>query len=85
MGTNIGNTTKIRGGGTYNNAGNQGYGNGDNTLLGGGGNGGYDGTTPIPATNGLANTGGGGGGGSKEMVPEMGTNIGNTTKNLRLL
>ena len=66
FGSSVGQSGWFAGGGggnTYQDVGNGGYGNGGNGLFGGGGNGGLDGSTPIPATNGLANTGGGGGGG----------------------
>jgi hypothetical protein len=65
FGTSVGHNGWFGGGGggfTYINAGNPGYGNGGNGLLGGGGNGGYDGTPDISALDGLPNTGGGGGG-----------------------
>ena len=65
FGSSVGHSGWFGGGGggnTYYNAGNPGYGNGGNGLLGGGGNGGFDGVSTLVAQDGLPNTGGGGGG-----------------------
>ena len=66
FGTNVGHNGWFAGGGggqTYLGNNNPGYANGGYGLFGGGGIGGFDGTTDISAGEGLAGTGGGGGGG----------------------